>query len=100
MLQGSGSEGGHGDHPSHEDSISFHTSFLFCTGNYNQLILSAGMPEPRVLRVQVHTLPFAFSTLWVQCGCKLGVQPVNKTFTTDRINRPSRMCVGVFHPVA
>jgi hypothetical protein len=56
------------------------------------------MPEPRVQRVQVHPLPFAFSPLWVQCGCRLGVQPVNKTFTTDRINRPSRMCVGVFHP--
>jgi hypothetical protein len=23
------------------------------------------MPEPRVQRVQVHPLPFAFSTLWV-----------------------------------
>jgi hypothetical protein len=56
------------------------------------------MPEPRVQRVQVHPLPFAFSTLWVQCGCRLGVQPVNRTFTTDRINRPSRICVGVFHP--
>ena len=26
------------------------------------------------------------------------VQPVHKTFTTDRIKRRSRMCVGVFHP--
>jgi hypothetical protein len=51
------------------------------------------MPEPRVQRVQVHPLP-----LWVQCGCRLGVQPVHKTFTTDRIKRRSRMCVGVFHP--
>ena len=32
-----------------------------------------GMPEPRVQRVQVHPLPFAFSTLWVQCGCRLWV---------------------------
>ena len=31
--------------------------------------IHAGMPEPRVQRVQVHPLPFAFSTLWVQCGC-------------------------------
>jgi hypothetical protein len=49
-----------------------------------------GMPEPRVQRVQVHPLPFAFSTLWVQCGCRLGVQPVNKTFTTDRSGVPPR----------
>jgi hypothetical protein len=48
--------------------------------------------------LQVHPLPFAFSTLWVQCGCRLWVQPVHKTFTTDRIKRRSRMCVGVFHP--
>ena len=34
----------------------------------------------------------------VQCGCRLGVQPVHKTFTTDRIKHRSRMCVGVFHP--
>ena len=52
------------------------------------------MPEPRVQRVQVHPLPFAFSTLWVQCGYRLWVQPVHKTFTTDRIKRRSRMCVG------
>jgi hypothetical protein len=56
------------------------------------------MPEPRVQRVQVHPLPFAFSTLWVQCGCRLWVYRVHKTFTTDRIKRRSRMCVGVFHP--
>jgi hypothetical protein len=54
-----------------------------------------GMPEPRVQRVQVHPLPFAFSTLCVQCGCRLGVQPVHKTITTDRIKRRSRMCGGV-----
>ena len=54
------------------------------------------MPEPRVQRVQVHPLPFAFSTLRVQCGCRLWVYRVHKTFTTDRIKRRSRMCVGVF----
>jgi hypothetical protein len=62
------------------------------------LALDSGMPEPRVQRVQVHPLPFAFSTLWVQCGCRLWVYRVHKTFTTDIIKRRSRMCVGVFHP--
>ena len=65
--------------------------------NFDIYALS-GMPEPRVQRVQVHPLPFAFSTLWVQCGCRLGVQPVHTTFTTDRIKSRSRICVGVFHP--
>ena len=56
----------------------------------------SGMPEPRVQRVQVHPLPFAFSTLWVQCGCRLGVQPVHKTFTTDRIKTSLEdVCGGV-----
>jgi hypothetical protein len=63
-------------------------------------LIPPGMPEPRVQRVQVHPLPFAFSTLWVQCGCRLWVYRVHKTFTTDRIKRRSRMCVGVFHPAA
>ena len=46
-------------------------------------------------------LAFAFSTLWVQCGCRLWVQQVHKTFTTDRIKRRSRMdvCGGVPPPI-
>ena len=31
---------------------------------------SAGMPEPRVQRVQLHPLPFLFTTLWVHNGCR------------------------------
>jgi hypothetical protein len=57
------------------------------------------MPEPRVQRVQVHPLPFAFSTL---CMGAVRVQTMGVTgaqnFTTDRIKRRSRKCVGVFHP--
>jgi hypothetical protein len=38
------------------------------------LRLLTGMPEPRMQRVQVHPLPFAFSTLWVQTMGATGAQ--------------------------
>jgi hypothetical protein len=57
-----------------------------------------GMPEPRVQRVQVHPLPFAFSTLWVQCGADYRCNGCTKLLQQTELNIARGSVLGCSTP--